>query len=269
MLSTRELCLQKGFKTLLEGLNLSFRHGCVSAILGPNGAGKSSLLKLLSGEWQPSSGEVFWRDTPLAHQSIEFLGRHRAFLHQETHMDFSFSVEDVVLLGRMPHSRSHDAPHDRSIAREALQRMELEELAGRDYTTLSGGEKQRVQIARTLVQIWYPDAAEGNCWLLDEPVNNLDLVHQQKVLRLARERAKAGTTVIAVLHDLNLARRHADDAVLLRDGKLVAQGDVTEVLQPPQLEQTFGLPFDLIQPKGARIPLIVARDTDPMETNDR
>lgn len=260
MLATRKIQLTKGDKSILEDVSLCFPPGKVSAILGPNGAGKSSLLKLLSGEWDPTAGDVYWGEQKLQSLTIEWLGCHRAFLHQETHLDFSFSTEEVVLLGRLPHSASGKATEDRQRARSALQQMELLDLAQRDYTTLSGGEKQRVQIARTLVQLPSPVPSEGSCWLLDEPANNLDLVHQRKVLHLCRQQAAAGTTVIMVLHDLNLARRFADYCVLLRNGECTAEGPANEVLEPELLERTYGLPFQKVTVPDSVYPVLLAKE---------
>ncbi|MCC5834888.1 MAG: heme ABC transporter ATP-binding protein [Opitutales bacterium] len=258
MLATRKVHLRKGEKAILSDVSLCFPPGKVSIILGPNGAGKSSLLKLLSGEWDSSSGEVFWSEQNLHSLSVQWLGRHRAFLHQETHLDFSFSAEEVVLLGRLPHSGKQAGSSDRQRTRSALEQLELKDLAQRDYTTLSGGEKQRVQIARTLVQIQHAEDPTETCWLLDEPANNLDLVHQRKVLQLCRQQADAGTTVIMVLHDINLARRFADYCVLLRDGQCIAEGDAAKVLEPEILESTYGLPFQKVDVPDSQYPILLA-----------
>lgn len=257
MLATRQLHLTRGGSPILRELSLCFPPAKLSVILGPNGAGKSSLLKLLSGEWDPTAGQVFWAEKRLNSLSIEWLGRHRAFLHQETHLDFSFSAEEVVLLGRLPHTASNEGRQDRQLARAALQQLELLDLAERDYTTLSGGEKQRVQIARTLVQIQHSESPAESCWLLDEPANNLDLVHQRKVLQLCRQQAATGTTVIMVLHDVNLARQFADYCILLKNGECIAEGQVDEVLEPDLLHKTYGLPFHKLVIPGSNRPVLL------------
>jgi iron complex transport system ATP-binding protein len=242
MLHAHQLSLAYGGPPVLRDVSWQFGSGRLTAVLGPNGAGKSSLLRVLSGELAPSAGTVLWRDRPLAAWDTRALGRERAFLHQQTVLDFAFRVEEVVLLGRIPHLRGGERPFDLAAAARALAVVDAAHLASRLYTTLSGGERQRVQLARVIAQLMSEDEASApRLLLLDEPTNNLDPAHQHRTLQLARDHAQAGCTVVAVIHDLNLALRYADDALLLDAGRCVASGPASSVLVPSVLSPVFAI----------------------------
>jgi iron complex transport system ATP-binding protein len=163
------------------------------------------------------------------------------------------------MMGRFPHTHGSETPNDRAIVEQVLQRLELTALADRPYPTLSGGEKQRVQLARVLAQIWEKPATGHRYLLLDEPTAGLDLAHQHQILHFAQELAQTGAVVLAVLHDLNLAMTYADDAWVLENGRLAAAGSVEDVLQAPLIERVFQVKAELLsQASGAR-PVVLIR----------
>ena len=212
----------------------------LTCLLGPNGAGKSSLLRLLAGEWLPGSGQVTFLGKALPDWDRRALARHRAVLPQRVRVAFPFTVEEVVRLGRSPYDgREHRRTTDQAVA-DALAAFELSALASRPYTRLSGGEQQRVHLARVFAQV---DAQTGDLsektLLLDEPLNNLDMEHQYGLLALLRRLTDRGALILAVLHDLNLAFRFADQVVLLDQGRVEAHGAPYEVLTESLLSRVF------------------------------
>jgi len=232
-------------KTLLRAASARFAAGQVSAILGPNGAGKSTLMSVLTGQRQPSGGQVRLAGQTLVGYSPQDLARVRACVAQETQVAFEFTVREVVELGRYPHRRQ-PARHEAAIALQAMQATAVDHLADRPLNTLSGGEKARVHLARALAQVWEPVGERGGTisrWLLlDEPTAALDLLHQHRMLELARDWAlEQGVGVVAVLHDLNLALRYSDRCVLLQGGQLVASGVTAEVLTPACIHRVWGV----------------------------
>jgi len=216
---------------LLREASISFAAGRFAAILGPNGAGKSTLLSLLSGQRSASQGRVLLDDAPLASHATGELARRRALLPQDLSIAFDYTVREVVELGRYPHRRQ-PSRLEAEIVQRAMQAAGVAALAHRVLNTLSGGERARAQLARVLAQIWEPLPAGETRWLLlDEPTAALDVHHQHAMLRLARGWAhEHGVGVIAVLHDLNLALRYADQAVVLQQGRVQADGPPGDVL---------------------------------------
>jgi iron complex transport system ATP-binding protein len=245
-------------RTLLDGVSFELAAGELLAVVGPNGAGKSTLLKLLSGDLAPTSGRVAIDGRPLDAFSGRQQAQRRAVLPQASSLAFPFRVHEVVLMGRTPHARGVPRREDHDVAHEALVHAGAERFADREYPTLSGGEKQRVQLARVLAQIWEPPAGGSRYLFLDEPTNNLDLGHQHHTLRVARTFAKEGTAVVAVLHDLNLAAQYADRMLLLHRGRPHALGAPEEVLTPDALAVTFGVPVVIVPHPCFDCPLVVS-----------
>ena len=182
------------------------------AVVGQNGAGKSTLLKLLSGELSPTAGEVLVGGRLLSDYAPQDLALRRAVLPQQTILQFAFKARDVVLMGRSPHLRGTWASlEDEEIAERSMYLTETDRFASRVYTSLSGGEQARVNLARVLTQ-------EAPILLLDEPTTSLDMRHQELIMRTARNLAGEGACVLAVLHDLNLAAAYSDRIAVLQDG---------------------------------------------------
>ncbi len=241
MITTENLSLQIGNKTLLHPLSLKLETGKLHLILGPNGAGKSTLVKLLSGQQKPSSGTIFYDDRKLTSYKVEHLARFRAVLSQSVDFAFPLTVNEVVTMGRYPHFSNSPSKKDKEIISLAITLFEIENLANRDYPTLSGGEKQRVQFARIMAQIW-PDDDEPKVLFLDEPLTYLDIKFQYDFLNLIADFLKKHPlTVIGVLHDLNLAARFADNLILLKHGHLIAHGKQTHVLTSENIERMYGM----------------------------
>jgi iron complex transport system ATP-binding protein len=229
-----------GALEILQDVSLTVRPGEVVALVGPNGAGKTTLLRLLSGtDLVPSAGEITIDGTPLAELSPAGMARHRALLSQEQQLQADFPAFDVVLMGRTPHVVGREQPRDYQIAAAALSNMRAQPLADRPFTVLSGGEKQRIALARAGAQIWEPLPSGNRYLLLDEPTNNLDLAHQHIALGRARDWASDGVGVVTVLHDLNLAAQYADRLVVLHTGRVVSTGSPREVLTQTLMRSVF------------------------------
>jgi iron complex transport system ATP-binding protein len=234
--------LSVGGKALLAPASARFAPGRLAAILGPNGAGKSTLLSLLGGQRAPTRGRVLLDGEPLAAHAPAALALRRALMPQESAVAFDFSAQDIVALGRYPHRRAPSAEEEAVIA-AAMALADVSVLAPRVLNTLSGGEKARVHLARALAQLWAPRPDGATRWLLlDEPTAALDLAHQHAAMRLLREWAGQGVGVVAVLHDLNLARRYADDVLVLGGAAGVHHGPAADVLRPALIEQVWAMP---------------------------
>ena len=241
-LAVRGVDLRRGDRHALKAVTLRARPGRLLALAGPNGAGKSSLLGVLAGVLAPTRGEATLDGRALARWSPTALARRRAMLSQDVGLDFAFRVDEVAMLGRSPHGRSQASVDDRRVVDAALRAAHVWHLRERDYLALSGGEQRRVQLARVLAQVW--ECGEGTPWLLlDEPEAGLDIAHQHFMLRRARLLACQGFGVIAVLHDLNLVARYADEVALLAQGRLVRHGSPDEALAPAVLSEVYGLPL--------------------------
>ena len=239
-LSCNDVHVQVGRREILRGIDITLSPGHLTAVVGPNGAGKSTLVRTLLGMTTPTRGHLELDGRPLASYSREELARLVSFIPQDTQIDFSFRVEDVVLMGRYPHlgPLEPEGSADLRAAVDALEELELTALAQRDVTSLSVGERQLTVIARAF-------ATQGSVLIADEPVAALDIGHRLRVLDLLRARASAGRTVVAVLHDLELALRYADEVLLIDDGRLAASGAPREVLAGPALAQAFGVKVEM------------------------
>ncbi|XBS71670.1 heme ABC transporter ATP-binding protein [Acerihabitans sp. KWT182] len=222
-------------RALLNQVSLTLAPGEFVSLIGPNGAGKSTLLRLLTGYIAPSEGACRLNDIPLQQWSAARLARQRAVMRQQGALSFPFSVADVVSMGRAPWN---DAHLERTVE-TVMDVTGCRPLAQREYRGLSGGEQQRVRLARALAQLWHHEGPQG--WLfLDEPTSALDLYHQQHLLRLLKRLTEdGGLAVCCVLHDLNLASLWSDRIMLLHEGRLVASGTPQEVLTEQRLRRWY------------------------------
>lgn len=227
-----------GAREALGDFTAAWHAGEVCALVGPNGSGKTTLVSLLSGALSPNSGHIRWEGQSLAKLGPTELACRRAVLPQSPRLDFGFTVEEVVALGRFPYGDRPERREDRARIDAALAEVGLEAMRDRPFPRLSRGEKQRAQLARILTQL--PSSDLGRAALfLDEPINHLDLEHQHSTLAIARRRADEGMLVIAVLHDLNLALRYADRVLVLDQGVLRADGPPETVFSPALLREIF------------------------------
>lgn len=241
--------LNLGFATharhLLHNVDLHAEAGQLHAILGPNGAGKSTLLKVLAGDLAPTSGTVTLGARALDEWSCAQRAHLRAMLPQQHSLNFAFSAREVVALGRLVTGADDD------VIEAALAMAGCTQLAARRYTELSGGERARVQLARTMAQIWRPTPLGARALLLDEPTANLDLAWQHHSLRAVRTFARSGVACVVVLHDPNLVLAYADQVTLLDQGRVVAQGRPRSVLTAHNLSTVYQLDVRLIEIDGA------------------
>jgi iron complex transport system ATP-binding protein len=245
-------------RLILDDVGVVAPPGAVTGLLGPNGSGKSTLLRVLAGVQQagratsqpdgghPASSSAPGPTTTFAEADLRALPRRErarvlALVEQDAGTDLPLSVLDAVLLGRIPHRSllAGDSDADRAAAHTALATAGAQDLADREVGTLSGGERQRVHMARALAQ-------EPRLILLDEPTNHLDIAAQLHAMRVLRDLAADGVTVVAALHDLNLAASTCDHLVLLDQGRVVAAGPVGEVLVPEVLEPVYGVRVDVL-----------------------
>ena len=262
MLSIHGLRCVAGGKPVLQDITIDFAPGQLHVIVGPNGSGKSTFLKAFSGEWPIASGEVLYDGAALSVLDKTSLARRRAVMSQLPELQFPLRVEDIVLMGRYPHFAFEATRADHQICRAAMERLSITGLAGRDYLTLSGGERQRVQFARALAQIWDAPSAGCRYLFLDEPVSSLDIYYQHELLEVVRELVRERVVLIAVLHDLNLAMQYADRVLFLRQGLLVAEGPVPEVVKPELIREVFQIDARLLPDPEGRRPVIVYGQTD-------
>ncbi len=244
MLNLDQLTVAFGDKTILNQLNLNLSGGQCVGLIGANGAGKSTLFKAISQEIG-YEGTAHWQTHDLKACSTQALARLMGVLPQTNHLTFPFTVEEVVLLGRMMHSTSNK--ENKAVALMMMEKFDIVHLAGQNYMHLSGGEKQRVHAARVWCQLYYPDDQIPRVLLLDEPTSALDLRHQHQLLAVARDYAQQGNLVLTTLHDLNLAARYCDYLVLLHEAKIIAQGQPKTVLIPENIQKAYGYQAQVIE----------------------
>lgn len=234
MLTVRQLTIETKEKKLLKDINLSLYPGEFTIILGANGAGKSTLLNSLAGgdigisTSLKQKGNIFFCSKDLKDWHPKELAKQRAIMPQQVTLGFPFKVHEVVSMGRSPHGFDRDA---KSICEHALQLMEVDHLIDRQYPSLSGGEQQRVQLARVLSQIWQDNEEHDTKYLLlDECTSALDPAHQHHVLEVIKHFTVNNVISCAITHDLHLGSQYADRILLLKDGQLIADGSPKEVM---------------------------------------
>lgn len=245
-------------KSIVQGVSLSVKPGQFVAIVGANGAGKSTFINVMSGDRQPEHGTVTLNGKSLKQWDSKSLAKMRAVLPQSSSLNAPFTALEIVLMGRSPHIRGIEQPHDYAIARQALAAAQVAHLEQRSYTTLSGGEKQRVQLARVLAQIWEPlENGQDRYLLIDEPTNNLDIAHQHSTLKIAKRFAEQGVGVLAILHDLNLAAQYADQVAVIQGGQVLANGAPDVVFTPEIIQEAFHISVTITRHPHMDCPLII------------
>lgn len=227
---------------LVRNVSMEVLPNRITALVGPNGSGKSTVLRMLAGLWRPSEGHVSVDGSEMASLGRRDLARRIAFVPQNPRIDVPFTVRDVVSMGRHPHLGRFEStrPRDLEAVESALARVDVTDLADRRVNELSGGEFQRVVIARSL-------ATEAEAILLDEPTSNLDLDHSLETLELLSRLAAEGKAIAVALHDLNAVARWADHAALLHRGRLRAHGTVLQVLSDDLLVPVFEVDIERLQ----------------------
>lgn len=230
---------------ILKGVTLEAGAGELVGVIGPNGSGKSTLLKCLYRQLPPQGGAVYLNGRDLSGETRRESAKKIGVVAQHNDKGFDFTVLDMVLLGRSPHKKplERDTQQDYAIAKEALREVGLEELAHRSMATLSGGERQRVILARALAQ-------QTPCLILDEPTNHLDVQYQLQLMELVKGLSR---TVVAALHDLNLAAMYCQKLCLLDGGRVVAQGTPEEVLTPARIGAVYGVGAEVVSASDGHI----------------
>ena len=222
---------------VLEDINLSISKGKFYGLIGPNGSGKTTLLDMLIATTPPDRGEVFFKERPVAAYRRQELARLLALVPQDFTLGFDYTVFDVVLMGRHPHIPRFSSPSgkDLDLVENALAVMDITGLRDRTVTDLSGGEKQRVVVARALAQ-------DTEVLILDEATSNLDIRHTIEIMRVISSRVvKTAVTVVAAIHDLNLAAAFCDELIVMKDGKIVTSGPVQEIRTDTLIRQVFSV----------------------------
>ncbi len=248
----------RGRARLLDQVSLSLHGRERVALLGPNGAGKSTLLRVMAGDLPASSGRVDCLGRPLSAWPSQELARRRAVLSQQQYVPFAYRAEQLVAMGRFPHTQGSLGVEDWEIVQQAMQLTASRHLAGRGIDTLSGGELARVHAARVLSQLWHCSSETPGLLLLDEPTAALDLRYQVELLERVAEFARdRGIATLAVLHDVNQAARWADRIVYLRQGRLVAAGSPEQMISSDWLRQVYEVEALILNPPPDGRPHVV------------
>ena len=240
----KDLTFQYSEKPLLNATSAIFNNSSLNGLFGPNGSGKSTLIKLLLGGLKPIAGNILVNNQDICDLSRKDIAKQIAYVPQSVHMEYDFSVEDVVMMGRYPYIGQLSDPgfEDRRLVEEALAETGLKDLRHQSVTRLSGGELQRVMIARALAQ-------DTNIILLDEPISHLDLHYQKEIIHLLkRVNKEKEKLIVVILHDLNIGLKHCDQAYLMDDGKLMS-GVPNHVFTKEVIEKVYKTDVDLVKVK--------------------
>ncbi len=249
-----QITFRRGKAVLVDQVSLSASPGEILGIVGPNGAGKSTLLRILAGDLIPSSGLARIQDADPSRTTPQELARLRAYLAPRGVSENPFAVRDTVAMGRHPHRRAMiDTDGQDGIVEAVMERTDILHLSRRAVSSLSTGEQQRVGLARVIVQ-------QTPVLLLDEPTSALDIGHQEKVMQVLRSLAREGTTIIEILHDVNLAAAHTDRIMLLGASKEIATGPPSHVLTSERLSSVYGQPMEVIDHPHRDCPLVLTVD---------
>ncbi len=223
MLEVKELCCHP----ILHRISLIFAPGCIHGILGPNGSGKTTFLKLIKKIWLPTRGQIFWNGNSLLQESLETISQVMSLVPQNPQVSFGFTVTEFIEMGCYPKSGS-------PVLDEVVELLDLAHLADKPMTELSGGEKQRAYIARSLT-------TEAPIMLLDEPTANLDIQHRQTIWNILEDLAGKGKTIIITTHDLDSAKSHCRSIAVFSKGHCLKQGSFEQALTPENLKEVFGV----------------------------
>ncbi len=220
--------------SLLKSVSLEIKAGDFLGILGRNGSGKTTLLKILSGYLKPLAGNIKLQGKDLHMYTVKDLAKLRAYAPQASHLEFDFTVEEVVAMGRVPYAGTSASAKDKEQIDRAIAEYDLQEFRGRNVRTLSGGEWQRVVLARVLAQ-------DTEIIFLDEPTHFLDIKHQLELLTGLEKLKKQGKTIVAVLHDLHLARRFCSNVIMLQADQQSISGGTAELLSTQKIMDTYNV----------------------------
>ncbi len=231
---------------LIQNISLKLPNNKFTVLIGPNGAGKTTLLKLLAGLWQPTEGKVILNGNNLHQFKRTELAKQLTFAPQNNNINFAFTVKDIVTMGRNPYFKRFQPVTGLNYVKQAMKKTDISHLADRLVTTLSGGEMQRVIIARSL-------ATQANIILLDEPTASLDISHAIEILELLQELVTEGHTIILSIHDINLAIRYADNIILINQGNIIAHGSPNQILTDDMMSNIFKVNVERITTSDGKL----------------
>ena len=245
---TEDTTLSYGAARILKGISLETHTGEFVGIIGPNGSGKSTLLKCIYRVLKPDGGCIWLGDQELHEMKIRNSARKVAVVAQHNYYNFEFSVREVVMMGRAPHKKmlEKDGAKDFEIVDQALKTVGMYEFADRNFSTLSGGEQQRVILARALAQ-------QTPCLILDEPTNHLDITHQLQLMELVRW---LNVTVLSAIHDLNIAAMYCDRLYILKDGEIVGSGTPEELLTPETIRRVYQVESEIVRDRNGKMHIL-------------
>lgn len=233
-------------KRIIKDISLEISLGEVVSIIGPNGAGKSSFLNVLSGDIKPTSGSVSFDETNLKDISIQERSFMRSVMSQSQQIVYDFSVKEIIEMGWLDRGIASYSENFKEAVMKVASECSVHDLLEQKFNTLSGGEQRRVHFARTLIQLWRPSNSHDPRYMfLDEPTANLDILHEQNLMKLVRSKAMEGIGILLILHDLNLAAKYSDKLVIFKNGSLIKSGSPEEVLQSKVLTEVYGLDMEV------------------------
>ncbi len=233
-------------KRIIKDISLEISLGEVVSIIGPNGAGKSSFLNVLSGDIKPTSGSVSFDEINLKDISIQERSFMRSVMSQSQQIVYDFSVKEIIEMGWLDRGIASYSGNFKEAVMKVASECSVHDLLEQKFNTLSGGEQRRVHFARTLIQLWRPSNSHDPRYMfLDEPTANLDILHEQNLMKLVRSKAMEGIGILLILHDLNLAAKYSDKLVIFKNGSLIKSGSPEEVLQSKVLTEVYGLDMEV------------------------
>ena len=242
-------------KVILDDISLHIKSGDMVSIIGPNGSGKTTILKAISNEISITDGEINFINKNISDWDLNDFANKKAVLSQSNNLVFPFSVIDIVKMGRFPLKNKGNQIEENNLCKKILNIFDLDDYVNQNYITLSGGEKQRVQLARVIAQIWSDDYSK-KILILDEPTSYLDIKHQHLLFQFLKELNKKGLTIIMVLHDLNHALLNSNKIVVLKDSKLISFGETKNIITEELIKKVFEIDLKLINYKGSDTPII-------------
>jgi iron complex transport system ATP-binding protein len=247
-IETDDILVRLGGKEILKGVSISAAQNEMIGVIGPNGSGKSTLLRCIYRVLKPNGGAVLLDGKPLDRYSTRESAKRVAVLAQHNYYNFDFTVLDVVLMGRSPHKKAmeRDNAEDYRIVREALRLVGMQDFEERSFSTLSGGEQQRVILARALAQ-------ETPCLILDEPTNHMDVKYQLQLMEIVKG---LNCTVLAAVHDLNIAALYFTHLYVMKDGKIVASGSPEEVLTPALIREVYEVEAEVFRDRNGLLRIL-------------
>lgn len=255
MLDIESIFFKVKDKTILNDISFKVKSGDMVSIIGPNGSGKTTLLKSISNEISITDGKIIFFKKNILDFDLNDFANKKAVLSQSNNLVFPFSVIDIVKMGRFPIVSKGSQIEEYNLCKKILDIFDLKEYVDQNYITLSGGEKQRVQLARVIAQIWSDDYSD-KMLILDEPTSYLDIKHQHLLFKFLKKLNDKGLTILMVLHDLNHALSNSNKIAVLKDSKLISFGETKKIITEKMIKNVFEIDLKLINYKGNEMSII-------------